>query len=176
MSSGSKLADLEFDPDDEVFIAQADLANYFYHLGIPSELSEFFALPGLDVALLREGCSLPPEIAAMPDGTCVSSCLAVVPMGWSWAMWVAQRVVYHQSLCSGAAPADRILCDDRPAPDMSGGKPALLPCADNLNVVGSDAARSGAVRDELVSHFRSIGFVVHEIHGPRLTRSRWATG
>eukprot|EP00959_Pyramimonas_sp_CCMP1952_P409669 8585644-Pyramimonas_sp.AAC.1 len=60
--------------------------------------------------------------------------MAVVPMGWSWAMWVAQRVVYHQSVCSRAVPVDRILSDERPAPDMSDGWPALLAYADNINV------------------------------------------
>eukprot|EP00959_Pyramimonas_sp_CCMP1952_P321361 6724767-Pyramimonas_sp.AAC.1 len=49
---------------------------------------------------------------------------------------------------------------------MSGGRPALLAYADNINVVGSNAQRAGRMRDELVDHFRRIGFIVHEITGP----------
>eukprot|EP00959_Pyramimonas_sp_CCMP1952_P020649 435747-Pyramimonas_sp.AAC.1 len=49
---------------------------------------------------------------------------------------------------------------------MSGGRPALPAYADNINLLGSDAQRTGKMRDELVDHFRSIGFVVHEITGP----------
>ncbi|CAK0795422.1 unnamed protein product [Prorocentrum cordatum] len=52
-SSGGKLADLEFGQGEEVYAAQADLANYFYHLAIEGELSEYFALPAVDVSLLR---------------------------------------------------------------------------------------------------------------------------
>eukprot|EP00959_Pyramimonas_sp_CCMP1952_P091875 1923226-Pyramimonas_sp.AAC.1 len=44
MSSGSKLADLEFDSGEEVFTAQADVANYLCHFAISEELSESFAL------------------------------------------------------------------------------------------------------------------------------------
>eukprot|EP00959_Pyramimonas_sp_CCMP1952_P205568 4298936-Pyramimonas_sp.AAC.1 len=60
-------------------------------------------------------------------------------MSWSWATWVAQRVVYHQTMCSKAATVDRILSDERPAPDVSDGRPALLAYADILNVASSDA-------------------------------------
>eukprot|EP00959_Pyramimonas_sp_CCMP1952_P354828 7432518-Pyramimonas_sp.AAC.1 len=77
MSSGNKLADLEFGPEEEVFTAQADLNNYFYHMGIAEELSEFFALPALDVSLLRTKCRLPSDISALPEGSMVSPCLAV---------------------------------------------------------------------------------------------------
>eukprot|EP00959_Pyramimonas_sp_CCMP1952_P128665 2690871-Pyramimonas_sp.AAC.1 len=44
----SKLADLEFGQGEEAFTAQADLANYFYHIAIAEELSEYFALPAVD--------------------------------------------------------------------------------------------------------------------------------
>ena len=127
VSSGQKLAHLEFASADEVFAAQGDLADNFFHVAIGPDLSRFFSLPGLDVAHLRAGAELPAEIAALPVGAIVSPCLSAAPTGWNWAAWIARRVVAHQALSSGAIPPDRVLGGDRPAPSTAGGAP-LRPC------------------------------------------------
>ena len=54
LASGAKWGDLTIDAADTIYVAQFDLANYFYHLGIPDELGKFFALPDIDVSVLRE--------------------------------------------------------------------------------------------------------------------------
>ncbi|CAE7708857.1 AMY1.1 [Symbiodinium sp. CCMP2592] len=57
---------------------------------------------------------------------------------------------------------DRVLVDNKPAPDLSSGEPVLLPYADNLNVAGTDARKVQIAKDGAVSRLRRLGFLVHE--------------
>ena len=98
----------------------------------------------------------------MPDGDKLYGALCVVPMGWSWAMWIAQRVHQHQAMLACGLSTDRIIFDGRPPRPLAAGAPALLPDADNLNVVGTDQARVQETTDVIVKHFRNLGFRVHE--------------
>ena len=88
--------------------------------------------------------------------------LTVVPMGWSWAMWIAQRIHQHQACLALDFPPSQVLADGRPPPSLMGGTPAITPYADNLNVCGTDRARVPQAKDAVVSRLRAVGFRVHE--------------
>ena len=45
LASGAKWADVQVDCSDTLYVAQADISNYFYHLAIPPELAKYFCLP-----------------------------------------------------------------------------------------------------------------------------------
>ena len=77
-------------------------------------------------------------------------------------MWIAQRVHQYQATIASQLDESRILVDGKPAPELSSGEPALLPYADNSNVIGTDQQRVQDVKDRIVKHFRSLGFGVHE--------------
>ncbi|CAE7196525.1 AMY1.1, partial [Symbiodinium necroappetens] len=62
----------------------------------------------------------------------------------------------------GGLSIDRVLVDNKPAPDLSNGEPVLLPYADNLNVAGIDARKVQIAKDGAVSRLRRLGFLVHE--------------
>ena len=52
MASGSKWADVQVPADATLYVAQADISNYFYHLGIGPELRRFFSFPGIRLDLV----------------------------------------------------------------------------------------------------------------------------
>lgn len=88
--------------------------------------------------------------------------LRVVPMGWSWAMWLSQRVHQYQSLLGANLTLDRVLVDGKEAPDLSDGQVLLLPYADNLNIAGTDARLVQMAKDGAVKQLRKVGLLVHE--------------
>ena len=107
--------------------------------------------------------NLPPEVfSEIKHHKWVNPCLRVVPMGWSWAMWFAQRVLEQQVLEATTLDADRLLADHEPVPDISCGTPVVLAYADNLNVAGIDREKVQHVKDLTVARLRSKGFSVHE--------------
>ena len=87
----------------------------------------------------------------------------VVPMGWSWAMFFAQRVHQNQALISSGLGMSRILAEGLPAPSLDDGEPCILAYADNLNVIGTDKDRVQKVKDDITTHLEKIGLRVHEV-------------
>ncbi|CAK9091846.1 Putative surface protein bspA-like (TvBspA-like-625) [Durusdinium trenchii] len=85
--------------------------------------------------------------------------LRVVPMGWSWAMWLSQRVHQHQSQLGAGVSCDRVLVDGKPAPSLSNGEVLLLPYAD---VCGINAEAVQRAKDRAVARLRQVGLTVHE--------------
>ena len=56
---------------------------------------------------------------------------------------------------------DRFLVEGQPAPCLEEGEVALLPYADNLNVLGTNK-KVQVTKDKIVEYLRSFGFRVHE--------------
>ncbi|CAE7710367.1 ANK1 [Symbiodinium sp. CCMP2592] len=162
LAAGSSWAQVEIPEGQHLHIAQSDITDYFYSLRMPEELQGFFCLPAIPVEALdawnvdashrphsgREGMIFP--------------CFRVVPMGWSWAMYWAQRVHQIQALRGSGLSPDRLLVADRPAPSLADGQPLIIAYADNLNVAGTCPEQVQRAKDSAVAHLRSLGFGVHE--------------
>ena len=159
MAAGYSFSQLEVPQDQCLYIAQSDIKDYFYSLGLPQDLQKFFALPMLKRSDLL-GAGIPADALPLCDN--IYPMFLVVPMGWSWAMWIAQRVHSHQAAIAAGLDESRIVADGRPTPCLASGQPALLPYADNNNVVGTNREEVQATRDRIVKHFQSLGFRVHE--------------
>ena len=163
LAAGYSWSRLHIPEGETLFTAQSDIRDYFYSLSLPAELRELFCLPPIPHSLLLEW-QVPFELG----GCCASSggwvwpCMRVVPMGWSWAMWIAQRVHTEQVMIATGIGADQILVDNAPAPSLSKGSVVVIPYADNLNVCGLDADVVQRVKDQAVSHLRKLGFRIHE--------------
>ena len=163
LAAGYSWSRLHIPEGETLFTAQSDIRDYFYSLSLPAELRELFCLPPIPHALLLEW-QVPFELG----GGCASSggwvwpCMRVVPMGWSWAMWIAQRVHTEQVMIATGIGADQILVDNAPAPSLSKDSVVVIPYADNLNVCGLDADVVQRVKDQAVSHLRNLGFRIHE--------------
>ena len=122
MATGSAWAQLSVPADHDLHISHSDLKDCFYHLGLDDSLFEFFSLPPISSDDLRAW------------GVTASSChgfdvhegthrlawphLCVVPMGWSWAAWIAQKTHEHQVLVGSGLSKDRVLTDGSPAPSL----------------------------------------------------------
>ena len=88
--------------------------------------------------------------------------MKVVPMGWSWSMWIAQRIHQHQACVALCIPPSQVLADGRPPPSLIEGEPVIIPYADNLNVCGVDQHRVQESKNKVVQQLRSVGFRIHE--------------
>ena len=162
LAAGYTWAHLQLPKDKQLYIAQSDIKDYFYHLKMPEILQPLFCLPSIDSALLRSW-GVPSSRGGCSDREgLVFPMLRVVPMGWSWAMWIAQRVHQHQCLVASGLPSERIMTDRRPVPSLDTDETFVLPYADNLNVGGTNKDKVQEVKDKVVEHLRRIGFKVHE--------------
>ena len=162
MAAGASWGQLHLPKQSTLFVAQSDIKDYFYSLAMPSSLQRLFAMPGIPAELLRLW-KVPEHLGGNAvSGGEVYPCLRVVPMGWSWAMWIAQRVHTEQCLIGSGLSPDRLIHDKSPAPSLDDGQPVLIPYADNLNVAGTCSAQVQSVKDKVVKHLRDLGFKVHE--------------
>lgn len=159
MAAGYSFGQLEVGGEQEVFVAQSDIKDYFYSIGLPSYLYPFFCLPPIRPQLLQRRI---PELRGVEHFDEVYPQMKVVPMGWSWAMFFAQRIHQHQVMIGTGISHEQVLADGRPAPSLDSGKCVIIPYADNLNVVGINQQDVQAVKDRAVKQLRKVGFRVHE--------------
>ena len=162
LAAGSTWSQVVVPESQNLYVAQSDIRDYFFSLELPPDLKSLFCLPSVEHSILQDLKIDPGAMPApTPEGLTFPR-LKVVPMGWSWAMWVAQRVHQQISLISSGLGEDRVLVEGKPCPDLSQGEPIIIPYADNLNVAGADADRVQQAKDRVVAALRQLGFRVHE--------------
>ena len=163
MSAGFSWSRLSVERSQTLYTAQSDIKDYFYSLRLPSFLQPFFALPPIPCHLMQQwGVSA--ELGGLGSyDDMVYPQFGVVPMGWSWAMFFAQRVHQNQALISSGLGMSRILAEGLPAPSLDDGEPCILAYADSLNVIGTDKDRVQKVKDDITTHLEKIGLRVHEV-------------
>ena len=162
MAAGATWANLEMPAEATMFIAQSDIKDYFYSLGLPEELQPFFSLPAIPVEAMQAWGVDNKHWSGLSKEGLVAPCFRVVSMGWSWAMYWAQRVHQHQALIGSGLSQDRLLVADRIPPSLDEGEPFIIAYADNLNVGGLDQEKVQVAKDGAVARLRSLGFGVHE--------------
>ena len=155
LTTGEGLSSLEFSKGESVTVAAADLKDAFYHLSLPEEIRPYFSLPRVrarDVGVF--------EISgrSVKSDTFITPRVAVVPMGWSWALYLCQSV--HEALAgeSGLHEQDR-LRDKKPAPNT---QCCHLQYVDNMIVLGSDSCQVKECYDRAVKCLKDAGLQVHE--------------
>ena len=80
---------------EQLYMAQADVADCFHRLRMREELAEFFALPPLTGrAAGLEGRA---DLDAVSPDELWWPCCATFPMGFSWGLIVAQTVNEHNA-------------------------------------------------------------------------------
>ena len=59
-------ARVEISEDDQMFISQEDVKDFFYRLGIGQDLGEYFSLPPINPKLLQDELgSIPADVAKL---------------------------------------------------------------------------------------------------------------
>ena len=164
LSAGYSWSRLRVPRGKSLYIAQSDIRDYFYSLELPNALRPLFCLPAVPSALLRHW-QVPEDRGGDllgKDGW-VWPMLRVVPMGWNWAMWLAQKVHGEQVLIATGLGLERVLLTEgHSAPDLGDGVPVLVPYADNLNVCGLDQHEVQRTKEVVVRHLQALGFRTHE--------------
>lgn len=160
MPAGYSFSQLQINEDGTLYVAQTDIKDFFYAIGLPEALRPFFAFPQVD---LRKIAPLHPRCADACGPVLVYPAMKVVPMGRNWAMYLAQRAHQRQAMIAAQVGPDRIVVDGKPVPRLSSQNPVLLvPYADNLNIVGIDRQAVQNMKVIITKHLNSIGFLTHE--------------
>ena len=143
-------------------LAQSDIKDYFYSLAMPVKLQPWFCLPALPASVVQAwNIERLGDISTDLEGWTFPM-VRVVPIGFSWAMWLAQRAHQHLSLEASGLGLDRVVVEGKAPPSLEDGTPVLIPYADNLNVADVDSAQVQSVKDKIVLQLRRTGFRVHE--------------
>ena len=156
LAIGSALAEIATDDGSEWYVASLDIANAFYSLALPPELCKYFCLPSRTAGAL--GVS---EVAGQPvsSSTRVYPQLAVVPMGWTHALAICQRIHEHIADQAGLHPHLRSR-DTSPfvSTQAHDSLPRHVECVDNFASLGvNKACVDEALNNvlDLMSAFRS---------------------
>ena len=98
MGAAESLQRIVLETDEELYCAQADVQNCFYQCGLPAWISDYFAMDAVPGALAKE-LGFQNDVHGVPLDVSreVFPCLTVLPMGWSWAFWMVQRL--HEQAC-----------------------------------------------------------------------------
>jgi len=108
------------DLQEDLFIAQEDIRDFFYRLYIPRELGEWFCLDEVDVDILvalyhAAGEEVPDCVKQMQDTLGPTfPFMLVAPMGWGWAFYLAQAA--HEYAAEVALDKPDLVVDRKPPP------------------------------------------------------------
>ena len=168
LGSSDSWTRLEVAGGEDVFFAQEDVKDYFYRLRISKRLGEFFSLPQVDCSLLKAELGfLPAEVETLlgeGEGP-IYPCLAVLPMGFSWAFHLAHQA--HMHLAATTLTHAPFLRDRHPAPVLGRGLEtplsALLIYADNANHIGVERQRVQDDQDRLQQALHIRGLETHDV-------------
>lgn len=155
LATGDGLGGLSFPPGSELTVATADLKDAFYHLALPEGLRPYFTLPSARAADLGitslNGKPLSKSSRVFPR-------LAVVPIGWSWALFLCQSI--HETIASQAGLSEEMRIRDKRSPPQS--EVCHTEYVDNLIVMGTHDGKVKGAYDVAVKALKDAGLQVHE--------------
>lgn len=154
-AAGDALSRIEVQPHERLHFASADLKDAFYHLGLPEPLKPLFGLRAVkacDVGVTEVGGK------GVQWHETLYPQLRVVPMGFSWALYLCQTM--HERIVGqvGAEDTSR-LSDKKPAPSSHCMHTEYV---DNFHVIGTDPEQVSQLSLKGIQALRSSGLVVHE--------------
>ncbi|CAK0843554.1 unnamed protein product, partial [Prorocentrum cordatum] len=156
--SAAGFADLEVPKDAPLYFAGVDVQSAFYQHKLPAYLRSHFCMPKVTAGELGvsrlDGRRVPPRACLYPQ-------LAVVPMGWSWALFFAQKAHERTLGQSDALRLELRAVDFAPTPCPLK-EPTHPMCADNVLAVGTDRAAVTEVRRAASQALEGAGLAVHE--------------
>lgn len=156
LATGEAMSRMQLKPGQQLFTASADLQNAFYTMGMPPCLRKYFGLRRVTAGNLGLQQLDGQQLDA---GTWVYPRVAVIPMGWSWAMWWCQTVSERICERAGLSEHER-LRDSQAAPTSDFWH---IQYVDNLHVFGTCRKQVEERFWRAVEELRSAGLTVHEI-------------
>lgn len=155
LTTGEGLGSLEIEEGQRVLVGTADLKDAFYHLSLPLGLRDYFCLQ--DVAAGDVGVT---HVGGRPVGRKhrITPRLAVIPMGWSWGLYICQQV--HESIAGAAGLTEQQRVRDKRRPPNMGC--CHTQYVDNLIVAGTNHQQVKELYDKATEALKSAGLQVHE--------------
>ena len=162
------LRDLGFDVSPECWdpdISTGDVGDCFYNFSIPEACSWFstgdvtcrteMQTWGIEETLVYEEDVDTMEPLSLDEPVYV--CFGGMPMGWSWALWIAQEVISHQCLVAVNGNSSELVKDKHPAPPILPGAAPLGIYVDNVHCFGGRRQDAESRMSLVAQHFESLG-------------------
>ena len=133
LPTADALRAIETNPDGTVWFAGSDISDCFYRFGVSGGLDEYLSLPGIlgsEVESIARRHRLPLRAKLVP-------CLKVLPMGWSWSFFFAQKVNEARIVNCGLFPC-RFTSDKQPGSKLDSDESKIALYVDNNLVMGRD--------------------------------------
>ena len=150
--------------EEQLFLAESDVKDFFYRPGIEDGLSDYFAMELLSTVLLREYMSSKERVEyayVLDRSETGSPCLTVPPMGFSWSFYLAREA--HRFLAQSAMPSTFLAQDSRPVQDIARPGGVAVIYADNATQIGDSKLGVDDLRHlQLRSPLEEVGLAVHE--------------
>ena len=159
LPSAASWSQQELRAGDETYFSGGDIECAFYRMEVPKPAQEFMTLPPVRAKfvcphLCLDGVEIPPDSFVTPQ-------LRVLPMGWSWALWICQMVHEHIGRSVGQQDCDQVTDKAIPRPlthnDSRHGK-----YVDYFLSLSHDPAESARSASSLREGLEGIGLSCHE--------------
>eukprot|EP00438_Fugacium_kawagutii_P016242 Skav225368 [mRNA] locus=scaffold476:95907:101244:- [translate_table: standard] len=142
-----------------------DVGDCFYNFSLPGVSSWFSSGDSACRLELEEwgifqdtiyneetGCDEPLEY-----GTPVYICFGGMPMGWSWALFMAQEIISHQCLIALGGSQHQLIRDKSKAPQVQPDCNPVGVYVDNVHIFGGVRGEASAAMSKVEQHFTSLG-------------------
>ena len=134
LASGDALSELELDGETTTYIDGSDVEVCFYQHEIPEWIREYFGVPSIEASFLPAGLRRAwRRRGEQGDEVCFR--VRVCPMGWSWAVSLAQKA--HEWLLRGVGKPFPWVLDKVPYPPLFTVGTVKVLCIDDFAVLGS---------------------------------------
>ena len=162
-TSLSALSHLRVPRGEQMFVSQYDVKDFFFRLNIPEGLIDYFGLPEVLFEDLVEAFKgdVPAGLSSFSAGEMVSPAFSVLPMGFSWAFYLAQealRIVVHRVL-----PMTQFLEDFTSPPSLARDNSIAMIYADNGNHISLSKVVANRDRSLVENELIREGLTTHEV-------------
>lgn len=101
------------------------------------------------------------------DSETVYVCFGGMPMGWSWALWMANEIICHQALQAVDGSPLELVWDKRMAPPIRPSEPPIGVYVDNVHTFGGKAGEASSRMQQIAQRFEDLGipFEVDNVDG-----------
>ena len=149
----------------QVSAESGDVGDCFYNFVIPS-LSKWFAFDDVFSGNELEEMGLHPgevyddelgRSRPLQPGELVYAAFRGVPMGWSWALYLANQIVSYQASMSSDRAGEDEIRDRHPPPSIKPGLPVVGVYVDNIHTLGGKFGDAGERMDKIANHFADLG-------------------
>lgn len=163
LTSAAAFSALEVDSGSTLYGAGGDVRNYFYMVGVPEDMANFFSLPACRAGLLGlTGRDLGDGRGPLGFNDRILPCLRILPVGFNRAVHLVQVISME---CARRAGVDdsQFIMDRLPGQRIRPVEaPRVAIYLDNYFAFGADADAAAPLAGRLGSQFRRQGLSTHK--------------